>query len=63
MADADPIFKPRPLSSFFSDWCVDVVWPGGHRETINGFRSEAHAKGWIEHESRAWIDKARGPRW
>src|SRR5581483_4579044 len=62
MTDQDPKLEPRPLSQFFSDWCVQVTWPSGHTERVTGFRNEAHARGWIEHDSKAWIAKARGPR-
>lgn len=61
MAENDPIMTPRP-SGFFSEWYVQVDWPGGHREKVQAFRDEAHARGWIEHESQAWIAKMRGPR-
>jgi hypothetical protein len=47
---------------FFSEWYVQVVWPSGYKEKVNGFKNEAHAKGWIEHESQKWIDEKRGPR-
>ena len=39
-----------------------VAWPSGYKEVVNGFKNEAHAKGWIEHESEKWIDEKRGPR-
>jgi hypothetical protein len=61
MTDADPIMEPRPLS-IFSEWYVHIVWPSGHEERVDGFRNEAHARGWIAQESKAWIAKARGPR-
>jgi hypothetical protein len=61
MADNDPILTPRSLG-FFSEWFVQVDWPGGHQDKVHGFKNEAHARGWIEHESRAWISKMRGPR-
>jgi hypothetical protein len=56
-----PTMTPKPLA-FFSEWCVEIAWPSGHKEKVNGFKNEAHAKGWIEHESAAWMDKVRGPR-
>ncbi len=61
MTDSKPKMTPRPLG-FFSDWYVQVDWPSGHSERVTGFTSERHARGWIEHESEAWIDKMRGPR-
>jgi len=60
MTQSDPIMKPRQ-QSFFSEWYVEVVWPNGHRQKVHGFRNEAHALGWIEHESKAWIAQTRGP--
>ncbi len=56
-----PTFTPKSMG-FFSEWYVQVVWPSGYKENVNGFRNEAHAKGWIEHESEKWIDEKRGPR-
>jgi hypothetical protein len=62
MTDDDtPTMTPRPLS-FFSDWYVEVVWPDGDKQKVTGFESEAHARGWIEHESKAWLARARRPR-
>ena len=61
MSDNDPIMTPRS-GGFFSEWYVQVVWPGGHTEKVQSFKDEAHARGWIEHESKAWIAKVRGPR-
>lgn len=60
MSDAAPIFTPRPLA-FFSEWYVQVQWPDGQTQRVDGFESEAHARGWIEHESKAWIAQARRP--
>ncbi len=56
-----PTFTPRPMG-FFSEWNVIVAWPSGFKETVSGFKNEAHAKGWIEQESAKWIDSKRGPR-
>jgi hypothetical protein len=56
-----PTFTPKAMG-FFSEWSVHVVWPSGYKETVNGFKNEAHARGWIEHESEKWIDQKRGPR-
>ena len=56
-----PTFTPKSIG-FFSEWCVHVVWPSGFKETVNGFKNEAHARGWIEHEADKWIDSKRGPR-
>jgi hypothetical protein len=61
MSEADPILTPRQLG-FFSEWFVEVVWPSGRKERVDGFSSEAHARGWIAHESAAWIDEVRRPR-
>jgi hypothetical protein len=58
---AEPTMTPRQLG-FFSDWYVEVVWPSGQKDQVSGFTSEAHARGWIAHESQAWIGKARAPR-
>jgi hypothetical protein len=64
MSDDDshkPTFTPKSMG-FFSEWYVHVVWRSGYTENVNGFKSEAHARGWIEHESEKWIDEKRGPR-
>jgi hypothetical protein len=61
MADTEPKMEPRPLG-IFSEWYVLVTWPSGHTERVQAFSSEAHARGWIATESKAWIDGARGPR-
>ena len=45
----------RPEHWFFSDWKIIVVWPNGVKQQINGFTSEAHAQGWITHNSAEWI--------
>ena len=47
---------------FFSEWSVQIVWPSGHKDKVTGFRDEAHAKGWIAHESKAWVAQMRAPR-
>ena len=46
----------------FSEWYVQVTWPSGHTERVQAFKSEAHARGWIEKESAAWLDESRSPR-
>lgn len=61
MTDERPTMTPRQMG-FFSDWYVQVVWPSGAKDRVDGFASEAHARGWIEHESAAWIDRATRPR-
>jgi hypothetical protein len=61
MTDDTPTMTPRQLA-FFSEWYVQVVWPDGHKERVDGFSNEAHARGWIEHESRVWTAKARRRR-
>ena len=60
MTQADPKFIPRPMG-FFSEWYVQVVWPNGYKQKVHGFRNEAHARGWIAQEAKAWIIQARGP--
>lgn len=60
MTPSDPIMTPRQLG-FFSEWYVEVVWPNGYKQKVNGFRDEAHARGWIAQESKAWIIQTRGP--
>jgi NTP pyrophosphatase (non-canonical NTP hydrolase) len=54
MSNSTPTLTPRQLG-FFSDWKVLVVWPNGLKQQINGFTSEAHAQGWITHNSSDWI--------
>ena len=61
MADNDPTMQPRQMG-IFSEWYVEVTWPSGHKDKVSAFKSEAHARGWIATESKAWIDGARGPR-
>jgi len=60
MSNSAPTLTPRQLG-FFSDWKVLVVWPNGLKQQINGFTSEAHARGWITHNSSDWI-AANTPR-
>ena len=42
MSDDKPVMTPRQMS-FFSDWYVQIVWPSGRKERVDGFSSEAHA--------------------
>ena len=60
MTQSEPIFTPRPMG-FFAEWYVQVVWPNGYKQKVNGFRDEAHARGWIAHESKDWVIQQRGP--
>jgi hypothetical protein len=60
MTDNTPKMIPRQLA-FFSDWYVQIIWPSGRKERVDGFESEAHARGWIEHESGAWLDTPKRP--
>ena len=57
----EPIMTPKS-GGFFSEWSVEIVWPSGHKDRVTGFRDEAHAKGWIAHESKAWIAEMKAPR-
>ena len=61
MLEDDPKMEPYAFG-FFSEWYVLVTWPSGHKEKVQAFTSEAHARGWIAQEGPAWIAKARGPR-
>ena len=54
MSDNAPSLTPRQLT-FFSEWYVEIAWPNGRKRRVDGFSSEAHARGWIEHESSNWI--------
>jgi hypothetical protein len=61
----DPYPKPKmepKAFGMFSEWYVQVTWPSGHKERVQAFTSEAHARGWIEKESEAWLAESRGPR-
>jgi NTP pyrophosphatase (non-canonical NTP hydrolase) len=60
MNNAAPTLTPKQMG-FFSDWKVLVVWPNGVKQQINGFSSEAHAQGWITHNSAEWV-AANTPR-
>ncbi len=60
MNSTAPTLTPKQLG-FFSDWKILVVWPNGAKQQINGFTSEAHAQGWIVHNSAEWI-AANTPR-
>jgi hypothetical protein len=64
MSEPDPDKPKMEPKSFgiFSEWYVQVTWPSGHKERVQAFTSEAHARGWIAQESEAWIAEARGPR-
>jgi hypothetical protein len=57
----EPIMTPK-AGGFFSEWSVEIVWPSGHKDKVTGFKNEAHARGWIAHESKAWIAEMRAPR-
>jgi len=57
----EPIMTPK-AGGFFSEWSVEIVWASGHKDKVTGFRDEAHAKGWIAHESKAWVAQMRAPR-
>jgi hypothetical protein len=61
MADVTPKMEPRSFG-LFSEWYVLVTWPSGHTEKVHAFKSEAHARGWIDKDSAAWLDEKRGPR-
>ena len=56
-----PTMIPKSLG-FFSEWYVQVIWPSGKKDRIDGFENEAHARGWIAQESAAWIEQAKKPR-
>jgi hypothetical protein len=58
---AAPRMAPRQMG-FFSEWYVQVVWPDGRKERVHGFKDEAHARGWIEHEAPAWLAGRRDGR-
>jgi hypothetical protein len=60
MTETVPTMTPRQLG-FFSDWYVDIRWPNGAKQRVDGFTSEAHARGWIEHESASWLANSRRP--
>ena len=60
MTDAAPKMEPRQLG-FFSEWFVQITWPSGQKQRVDGFTSEAHARGWIEHESQAWLASSKRP--
>ncbi|HEY2658942.1 MAG TPA: hypothetical protein VGI79_04415 [Caulobacteraceae bacterium] len=63
MTRAAPTMSIRQMQTF-SEWYVLVVWPTGKQQQVNGFQSEAHARGWIDTESKAWIIEAeQGPKW
>ncbi len=53
--------QPRQMG-IFSEWYVEVTWPSGHKDKVSAFKSEAHARGWIEKESKGWIADMRDPR-
>ena len=55
MSNTAPTLTPKQIGFFFSDWKILVVWPNGLKQQINGFTSEAHARGWIDHNSADWI--------
>jgi hypothetical protein len=61
MTYAMPTLEPRQMG-IFSEWYVLVTWPSGHTDRVQSFKNEAHARGWIEHESAGWIADKRGPR-
>ncbi len=58
MTDIKPQMIPKQLG-IFSEWYVKIVWPNGKTERVDGFTSEAHARGWIEHDSEVWLASGR----
>lgn len=54
--------KPSPAPTFepveskrSSAWYVQIVWPTGFTEHVNGFGSKSEAAKWIETDSAAWL--------
>ena len=60
MSDVIPKMEPRQLG-FFSEWFVLITWPDGRKQRVDGFSTEAHARGWMEHESAAWLASPKEP--
>ena len=58
MSDLKPTMEARSLG-FFSEWYVMITWPTGHKKRVDGFKNEAHARGWIEHESAVFLANAK----
>ena len=48
---------PRALKDG-SAWYIELTWPDGRAEQIDGFQSEAEIGDWIARKSEAWL-KAR----
>jgi hypothetical protein len=52
-----PTMAPRALKDG-SAWYIELTWPDGRSEQIDGFQSEAEIGDWISRKSEAWL-KAR----
>jgi hypothetical protein len=42
-----------------SAWYIELTWPDGRTEQIDGFHSESEIGDWISRKSETWL-KARG---
>jgi len=52
-----PTMTPRALKDG-SAWYIELTWPDGRTEQIDGFQSEAEISDWISRKFAAWL-KAR----
>jgi hypothetical protein len=60
MTEIIPKMEAHSLG-FFSEWYVRIIWPDGRHQRVDGFKNEAHAKAWIEHEAKAWLVEGKPP--
>lgn len=54
MTNPRPTMTPRALKDG-SAWYIDLTWPDGRTEQIDGFLSESEIGDWISRKSAAWL--------
>jgi hypothetical protein len=47
----------KPIETKDGEWFVRLSLPGGRQPVIDGFKSEAEAREWINTDSIAWIER------
>ena len=52
---ATPTMMPRALKDG-SAWYIELTWPDGRTEQIDGFQSEAEISDWVSRKFAAWLN-------
>lgn len=60
---AQPEATFEPIEAKNGEWYVRLSLPGGRQPIVEGFKSEAEARKWIETDSIAWIEKYEGGKY